>query len=92
MSLPTIESRDLHNLDDFPAPDDGLVDTRTGWWARRNVVARGWVGGGWALVGARPHDTPLDAWLPANCQGQRKALAVALVSPPMVHWRKHEKK
>jgi len=36
-------------------------------WGRaviRDVVARGWVGGGWALVGARLHDAPLDAWLP----------------------------
>ena len=43
-----------------PPPGNGAVDTRAGWWARRFVVARGWVGGGWALVGARPHDTPLD--------------------------------
>ena len=36
-----------------PPPGNGAVDTRAGWWARRFVVARGWVGGGWALVGAR---------------------------------------
>src|SRR5712692_8232848 len=36
-----------------PPPGNGAVDTRAGWWARRYVVARGWVGGGWALVGAR---------------------------------------
>ncbi len=34
-------------------PDDGAVDTLAGWWARRDVVARGRVGGGWALAGAR---------------------------------------
>src|SRR5712692_8756719 len=36
-----------------PPPGNGAVDTRAGWWARRDVVARGEVGGGWALVGAR---------------------------------------
>jgi len=45
--------------DNHPAPDDGPVDTRVGWWDRRNVVARGWVGGGWALVGARSLATTL---------------------------------
>ena len=43
----------LHVGNTTPPPSDGAVDTRAGWWARRHVVARGWVGGGWALVGAR---------------------------------------
>ncbi len=53
-----------------PPPGNGAVGTRAGWWARRHVVARGEVGGGWALVGARPHGTPLDAWVPENSQGE----------------------
>ena len=36
-----------------PPPGNGALDTRAGWWARQYVVARGEVGGGWALVGAR---------------------------------------
>ena len=36
-----------------PPAVDGAVDTQAGWWVRRDVVARGWVGGRWALVGAR---------------------------------------
>jgi len=38
--------------------------------ARQNVVARGWVGGGWALVGARPLVAPFDALLPTNVSYQ----------------------
>jgi hypothetical protein len=28
--------------------------------------------GGGALVGARPHGTPLDSWVPQNCRGERR--------------------
>ncbi len=38
---------------DHPTPDNGVVSTPAGRGAIRDVVARGWVGGGWALVGAR---------------------------------------
>ncbi len=42
-------------MDKRDAPSDGVVDA-TGQGDIRNVVARGVVGGGGALAGARPHD------------------------------------
>ena len=44
--------------DAAPPPDDGAVGIQMGQGAVRDVVARGGVGGGWALVGARCGTTP----------------------------------
>ena len=60
-------------------PGDGAVDIRAGWWARRDVVARGWVGGGWALVGARCETTSSSAFLATGGTQGEKNLYMAFV-------------
>ena len=62
-----------------PPPGNGAVDTRAGWWARRFVVARGWVGGGWALVGARCETTSSSAFLATGGTQGEKNLYMAFV-------------
>ena len=54
-------------------------------WGRaviRDVVARGWVGGGWALAGARPHDAPLDA-PPPKVPGTGRYGTMSRTYPPL---------
>ena len=51
-----------------PPAGDGAVDTRAGWWARRDVVARGWV----------------DGWMgPCGCQalGEPKSVKERVAMP-----------
>jgi hypothetical protein len=63
-------------------PGDGTVLVRMGQGAMQNVVARGGVGWCGTLVGARPHDAPLDAWLPQNYQGENPVFRVTFRRTP----------
>src|SRR5215470_2278138 len=60
------------------APPPGALDARAGWWARRDVVARGWVDGWWALVGARYEAVPKSVGERGLVVGTRACLCPCL--------------